>query len=374
MAGPESFMLDFLRDGSDTSDLNTPNQVNWFAVYGYKVDYWAGSQPGLVDGTLSLYYEERYDCPGLTGNRPDSVKHSFTGVLMTDSLSGGSWSNPAAAPDQAVLPRSRVQGDTHVNPCLNYDTIKRVIDHKTIILDDAYMDSVDIYHYCSYDSWVRRPGYADSCWAGYCQSGLAWHYMFWSPRLGCDGQWSLYVYKTEPPQGEGYVDSSAHFILGSWSGDINQAVPQFDTWQLVNGPSYLTAGTRTLVLDDFLREPDHFCYTYFDAFKLECTGGGGEGGASSAAVALADEFPRVRVKPNPARGTARISYVVSKPGRVDIAVYDVTGRAVLRASQGIQRAGLQNAAVSVAGLSAGTYMARVSVNDVHSTCRFVVCK
>jgi hypothetical protein len=80
------------------------------------------------------------------------------------------------------------------------------------------------------------------------------------------------------------------------------------------------------------------------------------------------------VTPNPVRRTAHISYGVSRPGPVEIVLYDVTGRAVMRAAQGVQRAGLQNVAISVAGFPAGTYMARVSVNDVHSTCRFVVCR
>jgi hypothetical protein len=78
--------------------------------------------------------------------------------------------------------------------------------------------------------------------------------------------------------------------------------------------------------------------------------------------------------PNPVRSTASISYTVPSPGPVDVVVYDVMGRAVLRAPQDVQRAGVQTANISVAGLATGTYMARVSVNGVNSTCGFVVCR
>jgi hypothetical protein len=189
--------------------------------------------------------------------------------------------------------------------------------------------------------------------------------------------WNLYVYKTNPPPRDSAVDTTAEWDLygDAWTGGTyNQKAPPFDTWKLLYGPSYHTAGPTTLTFDDFAHEPRHHCYTYYDAFKLEYVRGGGDGGASSSTVALSDALQRVRVMPNPARRTARVSYVVPKPGRVEVVVYDVTGRAVLRTPQVDQRAGIQTATISVAGLPAGTYMARVGVNGVHTTCRFVVCR
>jgi len=59
---------------------------------------------------------------------------------------------------------------------------------------------------------------------------------------------------------------------------------------------------------------------------------------------------------------------------VDVVVYDVMGRAVLRAPQDVQRAGLQTATISVAGLPAGAYIARVTAKGTDATCRFVVCR
>jgi len=269
------------------------------------------------------------------------------------------------------MPLGRFLGDSLVNPYL--DTIKRVIGHLTIVMDDEHADTV-LLHQWPGDAWVRRPGYGDSGWAAYEGWSGSECSMYWSPRLGCDGLWSLFVYKTKPPTGEGYVNSNAVFSLGSWCGGVNQAVPPFDTWQLVYGPSYLTAGSKILELDDFSRWPEAFCYTYYDAFKLECVNAGGDGGDSSSAIALGDVSQRPRVSPNPAGRTASISYVVPKQGRVDVVVYDVAGRAVLKAPQGTQRAGRQTATVSVAGLPAGAYLARVSGDGAHTTCRFVVCK
>jgi hypothetical protein len=66
--------------------------------------------------------------------------------------------------------------------------------------------------------------------------------------------------------------------------------------------------------------------------------------------------------------------MVPNGGPVVIAVYDVTGSVVLRAAQGIQRAGVQNATISVARLPTGTYMTRVTANGVNTSCRFVVCR
>jgi hypothetical protein len=116
------------------------------------------------------------------------------------------------------------------------------------------------------------------------------------------------------------------------------------------------------------------CQVYFDAYKAEYVGESGDGGASSPIPLTGVGTQRVDVTPNPATSTARISYVVPQAGNVDIVLYDVMGRAVLRAAQGTQRPGIWSATIAVAGLPTGTYLARVSVNGVNATCRFVVCR
>gem|GEM_PF-1634036 len=377
-----ALVVDFF---ADTGSVES--QTAWFwPVYWYEVEYDI-TDDTVATGVMTLRYEDHvhneehasgvasygFSCVVQANNRPKPE----TGEWGTCDPPPGC----PGAPDFASRPREcDTTKDTtgNVNPYLNYNEIKRVIDHKTIILDDAYMDSVDIYHcWPEADSWVRRPGYADSCWAGYCVSSYSWHSMYWSACIGCNGLWNLYTWKTNPPPGEAHIDSCATWDLfpGMWLGDINQAVPSFDTWEVICDSLNLTAGTMTLVLDDFLRVPENFCYTYFDAFKLEYVGGGGgDGGASSAAVALGGKVMRVRVAPSPVRRTARISYAAPSPGSVDVVVYDVMGRAVLRAPQDVQRAGLQTATISVAGLPAGAYIARVTAKGTDATCRFVVCR
>jgi hypothetical protein len=378
----KTMVVDFDTDTA-TSDVG----VIWdWPVYGYRIDYWT---PDFIHvlGVMTLYYEDHvFEAQ----HAPDSAWYSFWCLYDFGSVDPGPvpwtgyWdqcSGPhglTCPPDYAFMPTGLDSNPPagHVNPYLlcAYDSgvIQRVIDHKTIILDDAYADTAIVDQWPG-DSWVRRPGYADSCWAAFEVWGASQCAMRWSPRLGCDGLWNLYAWKTNPPGDPGYVDSLAHFVWG-YFGFINQAVAPFDTWELVSGPCSCAAGTMTLSLDDFSRDPDFSCWTYYDAFKLEWTPEGGDGGTSSSTVALGDGVQRVRVMPNPVQSNARISYTVPSRGRVHVVVYDVMGRAVLRASRDAQRAGLQNAPIYLDGLPAGAYIARVSAGAEHSTCRFVVCR
>jgi hypothetical protein len=225
---------------------------------------------------------------------------------------------------------------------------------------------------------VRRPGFAGSCWATDDTTRRKYTAMLWCPRLACSGSWSFYVYKTPPAEG----DTLDPFADVGWGIPViqngqywaySQAVPPFNTWQLLGSHSFTQESAWIFVS----HWDGHFPYryfTYFDAVRLEFNQGGLEGGASSSSFALNGESQRTRVTPNPVRRTARVSYFVPAQGHVDIVVYDVTGRAVMRAAQGIQAAGVRTATISVAGLATGTYMARVSVNGVNATCRFVVCR
>jgi hypothetical protein len=338
---------------------------------------------------MTLYFE---DHKFNTLHAPESAKYEFWCKMRgphTPTDGSGAWRSvlfapsdppyPATPPDIAFKPTKReiYEWNQRVNYWLWSDSaettgIRRVIDHKTIILDDAYMDSAIPSHPPG-TSWYRRSGYSDSCWATCDDHWRVSHYIMWYPRLGCDGLWNLYAYKTRPAQGE----SLNHQVIVGYGGhyvpDLDQSAPPFDTWQLLVGNAQDTAGVIRVYVTNFWIWPVP-CYTYYDAFRLEHVGGSGEGGASAAAVGLGGEVMRVRVAPSPVRRTAQISYAVPIPGRVDVAVYDVTGRAVLRAAQGIQRAGVQAATISVARLPTGTYIARVTVKGVNATCRFVVCR
>jgi hypothetical protein len=275
-------------------------------------------------------------------------------------------------PQNALLPLGRKDYDTiSRNPHIDYDTLKRVIDHKTIVLDDEYGGRVNPGD----PGWETRPGYAGSCWAarGVEETWPAFYFSWYVDSSIPKGMWDIYIYKTLPSDVMNTQTKVSCFDYYH-PDTVDQSSPPFDVWE------YL----RTVHIDEDW-EGDHLtvlnfyaqplpCWVYFDAMKLEWKYATSEGAANSSTVVLDDVPLRLRVSPNPVGRTASISYAVSKPGRVDVVVYDVAGRAVLRAAQGIQRAGLQSATISVAELPAGTYMARVSAAGVHTACRFVVCR
>jgi hypothetical protein len=193
--------------------------------------------------------------------------------------------------------------------------------------------------------------------------------------LGRTGLWSFYVYKTPLTPGD-VVDRNAMVNYLTVNYQYDQSEPDFDKWQLASEtPFFATAGYHVVAYTcNWYADPIQ-CKMYHDALRLEYLfGDSGDGGANSTVLAIGAGVQGVSVTPNPAGRTARVSYVVPQQSRVDVVVYDVMGRAVLRAAQGIQRPGVQTATISVAGLPTGTYMARVSANGVNATCRFVVCR
>jgi hypothetical protein len=370
---PRAAVVDFYADtGSVVS------QERWFwPVYKYVVDY--DTFNGQAVGLMTLFYEDHLK---YTDYARDSADYRFWCFLDANRnpLPGtGGWGlcHPPpgcfTSPDFAVKPQKfdTTKDTTGFNPYLSYTEIKKVIDHKLIILDDAYRSME--YPPIPGDSWVRRPGYSDSCWADRTTVPDEEHAIYWQPRLACSGLWNVYVYKTPSAFGDTLSDSAwvgEYQVSGQWWYDQSE-VP-FDTWQLL-GPHLFAETHPLLFVSDWFRWPRR-CFTYFDALKLEYVGGGGEGGASASSVVLSDAARPVRMMPSLVRRNARISYVVAKPGPVEVAVYDVTGRAVLRVPQDVQRAGLQTATISVAGLPAGTYIARVTAKGVNAICRFVVCR
>jgi len=353
---------------------------NW-PVYGYRVDYsLSGSNLDLATGVMTLYYE---DHEFNTVNAPDSAKYEFRCKMdgvHTPRRWTGSWDSILRAPgdtptppDKACRPVERqIYVQQNSNPWVFAEStdIRRVIDHRTVILDDEYrMTSVpEIPNW----PWVQRPGYAGGCWASPCADYYEW--MGWHYRLGRDGIWNTYVYKTPIAQGDvPNTDAVLMISVYPYNYNFDQSVPPVDVWVPLGDPYPASAGTYTAWLTNWSAEPSN-CMTYFDAVKFEHIDDYYDGGMNASAVVLGHGVQCVRVMPNPVRSTASISYVVPSIGRVEVVVYDVMGRAVLRAPQDVERAGPQNATISLDGLPAGAYIARVNVGGEHSTCRFVVCR
>jgi hypothetical protein len=190
------------------ADFDTGPGRNWYAVYGYEVTYVVNGGVWAM-GWITLHREGRYEeGETLSGaiHRPETRTFHFDSVQMRGDAprqNTGRWSGEAG-PEEAILPLSRYLGDPDVNPYLDTNDIRRVIEHKTIILDDPYV--IDTFACPPYPppgtEWLRRPGYADSCWGCLNDAWHDWYWVIWTPRLGCSGEWSIYAYKTPPYQGE----------------------------------------------------------------------------------------------------------------------------------------------------------------------------
>jgi hypothetical protein len=375
LTAPKPIAVDF-----DTAD------VWYYAVYGYRIDGDLINDTTLY-GVMTLYYERH-----TYGAQHDSASAWYDFQCRVAGNSACLWPIPGTGtwggchgpsglnspPDLVCTAESMPHRVYGRNPYVcdstlaGLDTLMRVIKHKTIILDDAFRDSTEPVDPPS-GFWVRRPGFVDSCWAVQEPPMNPEYHMHWYPPLCSAGQWSVYAYKTPPVEGDTLNDNANVWLmpLGYWSFDQSQA--PFDTWQLL-GTCYVDPASFLYVCADNKWWSPWNCYTYYDAVRPEFVGGSEDGGASSAMVKLGDLAKRIRVWPSPARGRAQISYALHKAGPVDIVVYDVMGRAVLRSPQGNQRAGPQTATVSVAGLPSGTYVARVTAKGFNTTCRFVVCR
>jgi hypothetical protein len=207
---PRAVVVDFYADTG-----NVVTQEKWFwPVYKYVVDYDTFGNQAI--GLMTLFYEDHQKYTDHASRVADYQFSCFLDPNGNPLPGTGAWGavrHPPpgclTSPDFALKPYkfNPITDTTGYNPYLNYTEIKRVIDHKTIILDDAYMD----YAYPVDPPggiWERRPGYAESCWA--TLSTWEDHPMYrvhWNPRLGVGGLWEVSLYKTEPVAGEELNDS-----------------------------------------------------------------------------------------------------------------------------------------------------------------------
>ena len=86
------------------------------------------------------------------------------------------------------------------------------------------------------------------------------------------------------------------------------------------------------------------------------------------AVALAPAYP------NPAGDAVTLAYEIEQAGSVDLVVYDVLGREVVRVVEGVQAAGRHVETVDTSGLAPGIYVARLTVDGQHWTRRLTIAR
>jgi hypothetical protein len=86
------------------------------------------------------------------------------------------------------------------------------------------------------------------------------------------------------------------------------------------------------------------------------------------AYALADPYP------NPFRTGATLRYALPERAEVDLAVYDLLGRLVVRLVQAERPAGYHEVRLDGAGLASGPYLVRFSTDAFTATRRVIVLK
>lgn len=107
---------------------------------------------------------------------------------------------------------------------------------------------------------------------------------------------------------------------------------------------------------------------------------GGTFSAPASITVIAGGGNNVAVLPNPLRGSGMVSYSVSKPGRVKVALFDVSGRLVRRIEDrvvdgvGPYVSTIDGRRADGATLASGIYYVRVSTEDGVQTQRITVLK
>ena len=78
--------------------------------------------------------------------------------------------------------------------------------------------------------------------------------------------------------------------------------------------------------------------------------------------------------PNPARAETRLSFSLTRPSAVRLAVYDLQGRRVREVLNGSLDAGEHAADFDARGLASGVYLARLETETGTSTRRLTVLR
>ena len=93
---------------------------------------------------------------------------------------------------------------------------------------------------------------------------------------------------------------------------------------------------------------------------------------------IGEEHPavpgQIRVNPNPVSSSAILTFVLSSRQQVSLEIYDITGRRVMVAADGMMCQGSNNITIDTASLSTGMYFARLTMEGDSATTRMIVIK
>ncbi len=87
---------------------------------------------------------------------------------------------------------------------------------------------------------------------------------------------------------------------------------------------------------------------------------------------VGDNTSAMGLYPNPANGSAELSYTLASAGTTDIRMYDATGREVQIIAQGAHAAGTFRATLNTAVLPDGVYLIRMVAGDAMTTRKIVI--
>ncbi|WP_116126548.1 alpha-amylase family glycosyl hydrolase [Lewinella sp. IMCC34183] len=165
-----------------------------------------------------------------------------------------------------------------------------------------------------------------------------------------------------------FLDSEdgAAAIVGNFGvtgATATRAVPTAGTWYDYFNGEEMTFGSTT----DIDLAPGE--YRVYLSQAVDRNGGRLSTSTNDAAVARLN----FTVSPNPTAGALRAAFFLPAPARVDVVLFDLTGRPVRQLQQGYLPAGPQRVETQVADLPAGTYFLRIT-DGTQSAVRPVVVR
>lgn len=95
---------------------------------------------------------------------------------------------------------------------------------------------------------------------------------------------------------------------------------------------------------------------------------------NTGVAARPTQYEILSTYPNPFNSTTRVRYMVPQTGKVDVAVYDITGRRVQTLVSGSMNQGLHQAVWQASNVSSGVYFIRVSGDAGSAVARTVLVK
>jgi len=115
---------------------------------------------------------------------------------------------------------------------------------------------------------------------------------------------------------------------------------------------------------------------YVDVGSVKITGAPGDNGTveETAAATVPTEFGLAQNYPNPFNPSTTISYDITKPAHVTLRVYDMLGRMVAQLVDAAQAPNRYMVQWNPAGLSSGTYVYRIDVQNQDGSANFTAAK